>query len=118
MYLKGDAYVPPVLKGYFLYLWVRVHQNRYLEWKMTASQHTPFQFCPRTSWKSVIIVEIERTYCFTTVRYKTGSLLEALLEVVLESLALVLLGAQLHEFPWNINKYVSVNRDSVSYTLW
>ena len=44
--------------------------------------------------------ETERTYCFTTVCNKTGRLLEGFLQVVLEALVLVLLGAQLHEFTW------------------
>ncbi len=47
-----------------------------------------------------ICVETERTYCFTTVCNKTRCLLEGFLEVVFESLVLVLFGAQLHEFTW------------------
>lgn len=50
---------------------------------------------------SAISVETERTYCFTTVCNKTRCLLEGLLEVVFESLVLVLFGTQLHEFTWN-----------------
>lgn len=49
----------------------------------------------------LFVVQTERTYCFTTVCNKTRCLLEGFLEVVLESLVLVLLGAQLHEFAWN-----------------
>lgn len=52
-----------------------------------------FQLCD-------ICVETERTYCFTTVRNKTRRLLEGFLEVVFESLVLVLFGAQLHELTW------------------
>lgn len=36
-------------------------------------------------------MDTERTYCFTTVGYETGGLLEGFLEVVFESLVLVLL---------------------------
>lgn len=50
---------------------------------------------------SAIYVKTERTYCFTTVCNKTRCLLEGLLEVVFESLVLVLLGTQLHEFTCN-----------------
>lgn len=39
-----------------------------------------------------------RTYCFTTVCYKTRSLLKSLLEVVSKSLILIFLGTQLEEF--------------------
>lgn len=50
---------------------------------------------------SAIYVKTERTYCFTTVCNKTRCLLEGLLEVVFESLVLVLFGTQLHEFTCN-----------------
>lgn len=52
---------------------------------------------------SVIYGETERTYCFTTVCNKTRCLLEGFLEVVLESLVLVLFGTQLHELTWKHN---------------
>lgn len=47
-----------------------------------------------------ICVEMERTYCFTTVCNKTRRLLEGFLEVVFEPVVLVLFGTQLHEFTW------------------
>lgn len=50
---------------------------------------------------SAIYVKTERTYCFTTVCNKTCCLLEGLLEVVFESLVLILFGTQLHEFTCN-----------------
>lgn len=42
-------------------------------------------------------VEKERTYCFATVGDEARRLLEGFLQVVFESLVLVLLGSQLHE---------------------
>lgn len=45
-----------------------------------------------------LFLRTERTYCFTAVRDQTRRLLKRFLEVVLESLVLVLFGAQLHEF--------------------
>lgn len=45
-------------------------------------------------------VRTERTYCFTAVCDQAGRLLEGLLQVVLEPLVLVLLGAELHELTW------------------
>ena len=77
---------------------VRVYQNGYLE-------QSRIEQCVNThqegtvSRKSVtfscacICVEIERTYCFTAVCDKTRGLLEGFVEVVLESLVLVFLGA-------------------------
>ena len=42
----------------------------------------------------------ERTYCSTAVGDQAGRLLEGLVQVVLEAFVLVLLGAHLHELPW------------------
>lgn len=50
-----------------------------------------------------ICLEKERTYCFATVGDEARRLLEGFLQVVFESLVLVLLGSQLHEFPWKHN---------------
>ncbi len=52
-----------------------------------------------------ICVETERTYCFTTVCNKTRCLFEGFLEVVFESLVLVLFGTQLHELTWKHNQH-------------
>lgn len=55
--------------------------------------------CRPSSSHGFICLEKERTYCFATVGNETRRLLEGFLQVVFESLVLVLLGSQLHEFP-------------------
>lgn len=55
--------------------------------------------CRPSSSSGFNCLEKERTYCLATVGDEARRLLEGFLQVVLESLVLVLLGPQLHEFP-------------------
>lgn len=80
---------------------IRIYQNGYLKGKRGDSQQKALSVETEDFLRLCdICVETERTYCFTTVCNKTRGLLEGFLEVVFESLVLVLFGAQLHEFTW------------------
>lgn len=83
---------------------IRAHQDGHLVRKRTDRQSTEklwlHETTPLSLPSAVIYVEIERTYCFTTVGEEACGLLEGFLQVVFEALVLVLLRAQLHEFTW------------------